>query len=156
MIDSILYRAVAMLIAVIGMLAGCAQPPERPSAEPIVSTAKREKLALDLQEKGELADALVQWNILSTIDPANDFYKKQARETRQVIDARCKSLLLEGIAHLNRGARDAARTSFLKALALNPRNKEAFNYLRQMSIQYPITTQNNAKPAGCCRNRNTM
>ena len=58
------------------MLSGCAQPPERPTAEPIATTAKREKLALDLQEKGELAEALIQWTVLSTIEPSNDFYQK--------------------------------------------------------------------------------
>ena len=158
MIDSTFCRGVALYAAiVIAMLGGRAQPPERPTAEPIATTAKREKLALDLQEKGELAEALIQWTVLSTIEPSNDFYQKQASVTKKLIDARSKSLMLEGIANLDRGARDAARLSFLKVLALNPRNKEAFDYLRQIAIQYPGVIQNNNRGAGmCCRDQNMM
>ncbi len=158
MIDSILCRSVVLCAAIaVAGLTGCAQPPERPSAEPIATTAKREKLALDLQEKGELAEALIQWTVLSTIEPSNDFYRKQAGATKQLIDARSKALMLEGIANLNRGARDAARLSFLRILALNPRNKEAFDYLRKMAIQYPGASRNDARPPDmCCSNQNSM
>lgn len=153
MIDSTLCRsAVLCAVLILAGLSGCAQPPERPSAEPIATTAKREKLALDLQERGDLAEALIQWTVLSTVEPANDFYQKQAATTKRLIDAKSKALMLEGIANLNQGARDAARLSFLKVLALNPRNKEAFDYLRKMAIQYPGTTQNNNRgPGMCCR-----
>ncbi|MDE2366838.1 MAG: hypothetical protein KGM95_07890 [Betaproteobacteria bacterium] len=164
MIDAILCRSAmpcalsALCALFIGaVLSGCAQPPARPSAEPIASTASREKLALALQEKGDLAEALIQWKVLSIIEPANSFYQKRAAATRQLIDVRSKSLMLDGVANLNRGARDAARLSFLRVLALDPKNKEAFDYLRQMAIQYPGAPRNDADPPGmCCKNWDAM
>ena len=149
-------RVVLCAVLIGAVLSGCIQPPARP-AEPIASTASREKLALALQEKGDLAEALIQWKILSIIEPANSFYQKRAVATRQLIDVRSKSLMLEGVANLNRGARDAARLSFLRVLALDPRNKEAFDYLRKIAIQYPDAPRNHADPLGmCCKSWDAM
>ena len=100
MIHSAFCRSVALYVAVVaGALTGCAQQPEKPSAEPIATMAKREKLALGLQEKGELAEALVQWNILSTIEPANDFYRKQGDADRAAYRRQMQS------AHARRGSK---------------------------------------------------
>jgi hypothetical protein len=115
-------------------LYGCAQPPERPHAEPIQTTVEREELARHLEDKGELAEALVQWKILETIEPANAYYQKQVIDTGQRIEKKSKSLMFEGVTDFRRGAREAARLSFLKVLALNPRNKEALEYLRRLSM----------------------
>ena len=115
-------------------LAGCAQPPERPRAEPISTTVEREKLARHLEDKGELAEAFVQWKILATIEPANRYYEKQIITTKQLIDKKSESLMSDGITNFRRGAREAARLNFLRVLALDPRNKEAFEYLRKLSL----------------------
>lgn len=120
-------------VAAIG-LSGCAQAPERPRAEPVSTTADREKLVQRLQDSGELAEALVQWKILATIEPANVHYQQQIAATKHLIDSKSKSHTFDGITNLRRGEREAARLSFLKALALNPKNKEAFEYLRQLSM----------------------
>ena len=102
-------------------LSGCIQSPQKPSPQPISTTASREKLALDLQGRGELAGALIQWTILSNIDPDNEFYKKQVDAVTKLIDVKSKSLLREGVASLRRGASEAARLSFLKTLAVDPK-----------------------------------
>jgi hypothetical protein len=136
-------------------LNGCAQPPQRSDAEAISITAGREKLALGLQDRGELAEALVQWKILSVIDPVNAHYGNQAEATRELIEKKTRTLILEGVANLRQGAREAARLSFLKALALNPRNTEAFDYLRQLAMQSPAAGESNASrvEGSCCRPR---
>jgi tetratricopeptide (TPR) repeat protein len=95
---------------------------------------EREKLARDLEEKGELAEALVQWKVLSTIDPDSEYYKNRAVDLGQTIDKKSKALISEGTVHLHSGAREAAKSFFLKALALNPRNREALDYLRKLSM----------------------
>jgi Flp pilus assembly protein TadD len=143
-----------VLIAVVAAgLNGCAQPPQRSDTEVISSATRREKLALALQDRGELAEALVQWKILSVIDPANDHYANQAEATRQLIEKKTRILILDGMASWRQGSREAARVSFLKALALNPRNTEAFDHLRQLTMQSPGLGESNAlKPDGvCCR-----
>ncbi|HEU4853772.1 MAG TPA: hypothetical protein VFS89_00595 [Nitrosospira sp.] len=142
-------------IAVVG-LSACVQPSARLSPEPISTNVNREKLALDLQERGELAEALIQWTILSTIEPANRYYENQVTGTKQLIDNKSKSLMLDGISYLRRGAREAARVSFLKVLALNPRNKEALEHLRQLAVPPSIEGKNGVKPEGACCRRNAM
>lgn len=155
---SLLYRVMVTLCIAAGIaglagLSGCAQSPDRLSPEPISTNTSREKLARDLAGRGELAEALIQWKILSTIEPANAYYATQIDTTKQLIDRKSKHFILDGIANLRQGTREAARLSFLKALALNPKNNEAFNYLRQLTMQYPAIGQYNGKPDGmCCTN----
>ena len=132
MSHSLLLRSVrASVLACVAIWYGCAQPPERHYREPVSTTAERESLARSLQDNGELAEALVQWKILAIIDPINGYYKKQVVSTQQVIESKSKMLVSSGIANLQRGAREAARLSFLKALALDPKNKKALEHLRQ-------------------------
>ena len=145
----------ALFIVAVG-LCGCVQPSARLSPEPISKTVNRERLALDLQERGELAEALIQWTILSTIEPANRYYENQVTGTKQLIDNKSKSLMLEGMSNLRRGAREAARVSFLKVLALNPRNKEALEYLRQLAMLPTAERKNGGRPEGACCRRNAM
>jgi hypothetical protein len=147
---------VFLFLAAIGAagLNGCAQPPQRSDAEAISATAAREKLALGLQDRGELAEALIQWKILSIIDPINGHYANQVEATRQLIEKKTKVLILEGMASWRQGSREAARLSFLKALALNPRNTEALDHLRQLTMQSPGLGESNAASKGdgaCCR-----
>jgi hypothetical protein len=150
------YRVFLFLVAIgAAGLNGCAQPPQRTDAEVISATAGREKLALGLQDRGELAEALVQWKILSVVDPANVHYINQVEATRELIEKKTKTLVLEGVTSLRQGARETARLSFLKALALNPRNTEAFDYLRQLTMQSPAIGESNAPKteSACCRPR---
>ena len=88
---------------------------------------------MDLHERGELAEALIQWTILYTIEPHNDYYKTQIASTRRLIDTRSKFLIRNGVVSLCRRAQESARLSFLKVLALDPKNKEALEYLRQLA-----------------------
>ena len=134
-------------------LSGCAQSPAKPTLVHISANIGRGKLALDLKNRGELAEALIQWKILSTIEPSNAYYVMQIDSTKQLIDKKSKYFILEGVANLRQGMREAARLSFLNALALNPKNDEAFHHLQQLTIQYPSIGQNSGKPDGmCCMN----
>lgn len=151
------YRLTVIMVIAAGLsgLSGCAQPPERRVSEPVLTTVNREKLALRLKERGDLAEALVQWKILAIIEPSNADYETQIDITKQLIDKKSKYFIDEGITSLRQGDREAARLSFLKVLALNPKNNQAFNYLRQLTIQYPAIGQNSGRPDGmCCMNYN--
>jgi len=135
----------------IGGLPGCVQTPPKPSMEPIFTTTNREKLAVGLQAKDALAEALIQWKILSTIEPYNEFYKNQVDTTTQLIDMKAKFLMREGAASLRRGDRESARLSFLKTLALDPQNREAFAHLQQLEQVSSRAGKNNEKAdSQCC------
>jgi tetratricopeptide (TPR) repeat protein len=151
-----LIMAVSIIFGATG-LSGCIQSPQKPSTQHISTTASREKLALDLQGRGELAGALIQWTILSNIDPDNEFYKKQVDAVTKLIDVKSKSLIREGVASLRRGASEAARLSFLKTLAVDPKNKEAFEYLQQLARMSPRGGQNSRKADNeCCGSGSSM
>lgn len=129
-------RPMVTLCVAVGVAGlSCCAPLQKPSVEPISISlsAPREKLAMDLHERGELAEALIQWTILYTIEPQNDYYKTQMASTRRLIDTRSKFLIRSGVVSLCRRAQESARLSFLKVLALDPKNKDALEYLRQLA-----------------------
>lgn len=132
--------AAALAVASLCVLPGCVQPPERPLAE-IPAVVERERLALALEEKGDPAGALVQWKILATIRPAEPRYAERIEFLRRSIEARAGHLVQEGVASMRQGARESARLAFLKALALDPRNRQALTHLRQLAIQSPALAQ---------------
>ena len=147
------------VIASLSGLTGCAPSPERysPQGKPVSANASREKLALDLMATGELAEALIQWKILSTIEPSSEYYLTQVHTSTLIIDKKSKDFVTDGVTSLRQGAREAARLSFLKALALNPKNIEAFENLRQLAIQFPAVGQNTGKPVvTCCKHHSVI
>lgn len=158
MIRSRFHRLMVMTSITAGLaglsgISGCVQSPDRHVSKPVSTTVNREKLALDLKNRGELAEALIQWKILATIEPFNTNYETQVDATRQLIDKKSRHFILDGIENLRQGTPEAARLSFLKALALNPKNNEALNYLRQLTMQYPAIWQNSGRPDDiCCMN----
>ena len=121
------------------LLVGCASAPSRaPStATRSAETAKseREAHARQLFEKHQLAEALVQWNILRTIEPGNESYRSQALALHEIINAEVEHLLAIALADLRQGAYDTARLSFLKILALDPWRRDVLAYLREIDEQ---------------------
>ncbi len=122
------------------VLSGCVHSPERsPVENPAI--VERERLARALEEKGDPAGALVQWKILATIRPAEPRYNDRTKALRRSIETRADHLVREGVASMRQGARESARLSFLKALALDPRNGQALAHLRQLATRYPAFAQ---------------
>lgn len=121
-------------------LAACAvappakAPPAR--AEPTMPTlAAREKLAQSWAQQGRLADALVQWKILRTVDPANPTYERQERKVQELIKSKTGEYLRAGDAALARGDAQTARTRYLATLAIDPDNTDALDQLRDMEFE---------------------
>jgi tetratricopeptide (TPR) repeat protein len=152
-----IITTVFIVIAAID-LTSCASSPQKTSTRPISTTSDREKLAVDLQGRGELAEALIEWKILSSIEPDNNFYKNRIDAITQFIDVKTKSLMREGVGNLRRGESESARLSFLKTLALDPKNREAFEYLQQLARASSRAEKNSGKAAGnqCCRSGKSL
>lgn len=97
------------------------------------SHSTREKHARTLAEQGRLADALIQWRVLRTLEPDNDEYAAQERILRAMIAARTEQHLRTAQAAL--GKNDTiARREFLAALALDPSNDTALEQLRGLEF----------------------
>jgi tetratricopeptide (TPR) repeat protein len=124
------------------VLWGCSTAPRHAPAPPAAvapametEVPNREALAGQLLEKHELAAALVQWKILRTIEPKNTQYRNQVRALQKMINEEAERHLAAGLTNLRLGAYDTARLSFLRVLALDPKQREALAYLREIDEQ---------------------
>jgi tetratricopeptide (TPR) repeat protein len=125
--------------AILG-LAACAHAPQpaAPEAAPLtrsIATGARERLAQALTSQGRLADALVQWKVLLTIDPDNTGYVRQLGRVEQLIKTKTSEYLRAGDAALARGDSRTARTRYLATLAIDPANGEALDQLRNLEFE---------------------
>jgi len=84
--------------------------------------------------QGRLADALVQWKILRTIDPDNPTYERQEAKLEDLIKSKTAEYLRAGTTALNQDDRATARTRFLAALAVDPSNTDALDELRRLEF----------------------
>lgn len=116
--------------------------------------SERESLARQLLEKRDLAQALVQWNILRTIEPENAEYRDQVRALQKIISEEAEHHFATGLTNLRLGAYDTARLSFLKVLALNPKRRDALSYLREIDEQQARIKPNNGMPDPAYNKRN--
>lgn len=135
---------------VLFVLWGCSTAPRHAPdtvATPAETTSSaREALAQQLLEKRDLAEALVQWKILRTIEPENAKYRNQVRALQKIINEEAENNLATGLTNLRLGAYDAARLLFLKALALDPKRRDALAYLREIDEREARTRSNNGTP----------
>jgi tetratricopeptide (TPR) repeat protein len=101
-------------------------------------SARHRERARDLAQRGELRQALEEWRIALTIDPAD----VEARAGATALEGRIEELVAErvnlGRAALARGGHPEARRHLLAALALSPANQAAFDSLRDV-LQAELT-----------------
>jgi tetratricopeptide (TPR) repeat protein len=120
------------------LLCACAaQKPLPPSAVPVTpakaaTLLAREKLALAAEKSGDLADALVHWKILRTIDPKNAAYRTRIGELNDRIRVEADRRIDAGTVAISKGDSQTARREFLAALALDPGNGDALAKLRRL------------------------
>lgn len=150
------YFALAVCTVVsLPSLWGCAAAPRVEAPQPAVVEEKkapadtslhgRETFARDLAERQEYAEALVQWKILAVIDPSNKGYTEQVSLLQATIARQTERHRREGMAFWRAGAYDSARVSFLRWLALDPRDRVALHYLREIDrLQTQSWSVNNA------------
>ena len=111
-------------------------PPPGPSKRDLLAAAHRER-AQALEREGALRKALDEWDVALTIAPDD----RLAREGRTKLQARIEDAVTariqEGRAALARGSNTEARRRFLAALALDPRNRVAFEALQNEAREMP-------------------
>ena len=137
-----------IFIAIFLMLAlwACAPNPWQAASPITLTVSERESLAKRYLSQREYANALIQWKVLRTIDPSNPEYNKRIDATEAIIDQESSRHRAAGITFMRRGDYEAAKLSFLKALALDPRDHVALGYLRDMDRQQMETRQKNKRP----------
>lgn len=92
----------------------------------------RERAALALEAKGDLARALTQWKLLRLLEPSNPEWSRRIDDVRHRIDEGVGKWMVKGEAAWKAGDEKGAVEAYLKALALNPLQKEAPQRLREI------------------------
>lgn len=82
--------------------------------------------------RGDLAEALLAWEVLSTLRPQRDDYRARQVDLRQRIQTATAERLPRAQAALRRGELDTAAQLFLEVLALNAGDPAAAQGLRQI------------------------
>lgn len=111
-------------------------PPE-PTAYEISQRAR----ALDLERQGLLAEAVLVWEVLTTIRPRHDDYREHWQEARRKAAAAAAERVQRGDQAAARGQLDVATSQYLAALALRPDQPKAADALR--SIERERVRRNN-------------
>ena len=129
-----------MLFLGTALLAGCMQTPStRPDASAAV--AKRQDRALTLMRDGSLADAALQWEILTLLEPDTQEYRRRLDETRALISKATAEHLRTAEKAMDQGQTEQASLAYLKVLAVNPLNQTAAQGLRALEQEKLRTGQ---------------
>lgn len=115
------------------------EPEETPAPPPPArrrpSAVARERRALELERRGDLARALVEWKILGLVEPDNARNAEREEETARRIAAKTAEHVALGDQARARGDGDAASEQYLKALALSPLDAKSADRLRSLEAQ---------------------
>ncbi|PXF58147.1 MAG: hypothetical protein C4B58_07650 [Deltaproteobacteria bacterium] len=131
----LLYRT----IFVWSLLTSCAHVVPLPTDR--MRTEAREKRATEFMFQGELAEALIQWKILKTLEPKNREFTQQLLATKTLIQKRANNHVKLGKRALSKGNITLAKQEFLKALALDPHMSTPFSCLKKMEKERAMKIQ---------------
>lgn len=127
--------------------AGADEPPVTPAPivvlppEPTAYETGQRARALDLERQGQLAEAVLVWEVLTTIRPRQDDYREHWQEARRKAAAAAAERVQRGDQAAARGQLDVATAQYLAALALQPDQPKAADALR--SIERERVRRNN-------------
>jgi peptidoglycan/xylan/chitin deacetylase (PgdA/CDA1 family) len=107
-------------------------PPVAPVSPPLLErlTAEHRERARALERSGRLRRALDEWKIALTIDPGDPAARDGQYQLEQRIEGETARRVEQGRQALGRGDHVGARRNFLAALALDPRQGDAFRALQ--------------------------
>ncbi len=128
-----------VIIVIIAGLMGCAATSPPPLVVPTGPLgeviAGHNRLAQQYEQDGDLAAAETEWHILSLIAPADKAIRGKWTSLRNEIKKRSLALFDKGMTALQAGDYDAAQSTMLRVLALEPQNGEAVAVLRRLDEQ---------------------
>ncbi|MDH5232599.1 MAG: hypothetical protein OEY38_21270, partial [Gammaproteobacteria bacterium] len=122
-----------ILVLCLGALGACSSNPIAIKSDAtVLDTEARRMKAIEYGERQWFHQALVEWKILSTIDPDNPEFANRINITESIIKRRVRSLLVHAKKTYKSGDVKHAQEQFLAILALEPSQHEALNYLRNI------------------------
>ncbi|MDH5378324.1 MAG: hypothetical protein OEX00_08380 [Gammaproteobacteria bacterium] len=126
------------------VLASCGNTPYLPNQEKVLQRADLEariQHAEELIQQHRLYDALVQYQVLNTIDPRSTTFKNKLAALTE--ETKKKSKHFEKLANKfkHAGNVNAARNALLKALSYEPRNRSLLHQVRSLEQQRVMSVQ---------------
>ncbi len=88
------------------------------------------KKAADLEQKGELQQALLAWHVSSLLYPKDKGVPEAIKRLEKIISETGSASYRKGVQLYEKGDEDAARRAFLTTLRLQPQNKKAMHYIK--------------------------
>jgi tetratricopeptide (TPR) repeat protein len=127
-------------VAIAVSLAGCSTASKPEDAAPAVSpveslVAPHRDKAGQLEAEGDLRGALNEWKVALTLNPKDPLSIQGRQKTEDRIRVVVDEALAKGRDSLKRGVQLEARRQYLRALALDPSNKAAFDALQNEAKQ---------------------
>jgi tetratricopeptide (TPR) repeat protein len=129
------------------VLAGCATPPPAPApaqALPVrtgapppaagIEQAYRQRAAALTAER-RLADAVVQWELLTVLRPDSREYRGELEAARRRAAEAADALLRAADQARQRGNAEQAATLYLRALSADPANAQAASALKAIEVE---------------------
>lgn len=123
------------------LLTSCAHVAPLPADRTRTVIEAREKRATELMFQGELAEALIQWQVLKTLEPKNPEFTQQLLATKVLIRKRINDHVQLGKKALSEDNITLAKQEFLKALALDPHMSTPFSCLKEMEKERAMKIQ---------------
>lgn len=123
------------------LLTSCAHVAPLPADRMRTVIEAREKRATELMFHGELAEALIQWKVLKTLEPKNPEFTQQLLATKVLIRKRVNDHVQLGKRALSEGNITLAKQEFLKALSLDPYMSTPFSCLKEIEKERAMKIQ---------------
>jgi tetratricopeptide (TPR) repeat protein len=134
----------ALLLAIAALLAaGCATPPPPPAPEPVrivepqpadqLEQAYRQRAAALAAER-RLADAVVQWELLTVLRPDSKEYRSQLDMAKRRAEEAAAAHVRAAEQARRSGNTDQAMTLYLRALSADPANATAAAGLQAIEV----------------------
>ena len=88
--------------------------------------------ALELEQRGELHQALLTWRVAAALNPENTLMTKIIGDLVDTIEIQSNNYFADGVVLFNKGEFDQARRMFIKTLHLKPGHMEALHYVKHL------------------------
>ncbi len=142
-------RQIVTLSALALVLTACAaqqEPGPVTIVDPVDNAAAefvsdRRSTAQAFEANGDLAASLVEWRLIAAVKPRDGQAQQEIRRLEALIASRKRALLQQGEDALSKNRRSAARTAFLKVLALDGSDAQAIRRLREIERQSVLANQ---------------
>lgn len=128
-----LWTCTAVILIWTGIAAFAGIRPANGSQSTSLEEVYQEK-ALALEQKGELAQALLAWRIAASLNPDNTLTPKIIARLTDTINTQARLHFEQGRDHYQKGEFNQARRSFLITLHLSPDYEGALGYLKKQLI----------------------